>query len=77
VPDSLPPVAKSSSDPELRPSEGSDPGTVDRLIEAPQLSPLDTARCLLWLRRRDVIDTRESEALTAAVWYLDRLDEQS
>ena len=40
---------------------------------APKLTPLDTARCLVWLRRRDVIDTRESEALTAAIWYLDRL----
>ncbi len=37
MPDSLPPVAKTSSDSELRPSEGSEPGTVDlSLNEAPQ-----------------------------------------
>ena len=34
--DSLPPVAKISCDTELRPSEGSEPGTVDHLNEAPQ-----------------------------------------
>ena len=36
--DSLPPVAKSSCDTEIRPSEGSEPGTVDHLNEAPQLT---------------------------------------
>ena len=45
MPDSLPPVAKSSSDPELRPSEGSEPGTVDRLNEAPQLNPGEWCGC--------------------------------
>ncbi len=47
--------------------------------EAPKLSPYETAMCLHWLRSRDVIDAREFEAFTAAIWYLDRmpLDEQS
>ncbi len=43
------------------------------MIEAPELSPYETGLCLLWLRDRNVIDAREFEALTAAVWYLDRV----
>ena len=60
--DSLPPVAKNSSDSELRPSEGSEPGTVDHILnDAPQLID-EVMRMSLHLeacglhRQRDVAD---------------------
>ncbi len=54
--DSLPPVAKSSCDSESRPSEGSEPGTVDSsLNEAPRYSVIygddNHLRCVSCYRR--------------------------
>ena len=67
MPDSLPPVAKSSSDPELRPSEGSEPGTVDRLNEAPSRETLILcAGYLIGMSLRPDIDADDRRFLSMA-----------